>query len=587
MARGFLGGVIMGGVVCVSTVGAVSVLTPLPVPPQVGDVVVGVASPERITQAGSGETARDSDALIATAPASPQAPAPDPDTLVALDAETLSTAAQPETGGADSLAAPAGVTQSGGEALEGDEPVLPNPLALAPMAPGVADELSISTEPAQPQQPQPEAIANAFDDPAQPQMAVDEEVVLPNAADAVEDVTVERETTPENPAPQIAEAEPIPDTETVPEADTVPEDEMADGQSQSPDPELQVASASGAVIEPRVDTASATTETGPTMPAFPDQAPEQTEPAETESAETQPAQTVPTVVIPPETDKVETVQTAVLATAPRIGTPSVNLLDRDGGVSVRRPAGATAVTVVDDLPAPSAATDPNLRPIERFAQAFQPDADKPMMSIVLIDDGTSATNGAVGIAALRSFPYPLSFAIDSALPDAAERTERLRKEGFEVLALVDLPEGAQATDVETTFAATFAQLPEIIGVLEGSSISQQSSRDVSDQVTAYLSQSGHGWVTQAKGLNTAATLARKEGVPAKPIFRDFDSKGQNAVVIRRFLDQAAFKAGQEGGVIMLGRLRPETISALLLWGLQDRAGQVALVPVSAVLLDED
>jgi hypothetical protein len=34
---------------------------------------------------------------------------------------------------------------------------------------------------------------------------------------------------------------------------------------------------------------------------------------------------------------------------------------------------------------------------------------------------------------------------------------------------------------------------------------------------------------------------------------------------------------------MLGRLRAETISALLLWGLQDRAAQVALVPVSAVL----
>jgi polysaccharide deacetylase 2 family uncharacterized protein YibQ len=58
------------------------------------------------------------------------------------------------------------------------------------------------------------------------------------------------------------------------------------------------------------------------------------------------------------------------------------------------------------------------------------------------------------------------------------------------------------------------------------------------------------------------------------------------VVIRRFLDQAAFKAGLESGVIMMGRLRPETVSALLLWGLQDRAGQVALAPISAVLLEE-
>ena len=78
-------------------------------------------------------------------------------------------------------------------------------------------------------------------------------------------------------------------------------------------------------------------------------------------------------------------------------------------------------------------------------------------------------------------------------------------------------------------------------------------------------------------------LAVKNGVPAAAIFRDFDNKDQTPTVIRRFLDQAAFKAGIEGSVIMLGRMRPETISALLVWGLQDRATQVALAPISAVL----
>ena len=54
--------------------------------------------------------------------------------------------------------------------------------------------------------------------------------------------------------------------------------------------------------------------------------------------------------------------------------------------------------------------------------------------------------------------------------------------------------------------------------------------------------------------------------------------------MRRFLDQAAFRAAQEeAGVIMMGRVRPDTISALLLWGLQDRASRVALAPVSAIL----
>ena len=91
-----------------------------------------------------------------------------------------------------------------------------------------------------------------------------------------------------------------------------------------------------------------------------------------------------------------------------------------------------------------------------------------------------------------------------------------------------------------------------------------------------------------KGLDTARKLAQKEGVPAATVFRDFDSEDQDAPTIRRFLDQAAFKASQEtNGVIMLGRLRPETISALLLWGLQDRASRVALAPVSALLLQTE
>ena len=84
-------------------------------------------------------------------------------------------------------------------------------------------------------------------------------------------------------------------------------------------------------------------------------------------------------------------------------------------------------------------------------------------------------------------------------------------------------------------------------------------------------------------MNTAQKLALRNGVPALPVFRDFDGAGQTPTVMRRFLDQAAFRARQEGGVIMLGRVRPDTISALLLWGLQDRANRVALAPVSAVL----
>ncbi len=69
------------------------------------------------------------------------------------------------------------------------------------------------------------------------------------------------------------------------------------------------------------------------------------------------------------------------------------------------------------------------------------------------------------------------------------------------------------------------------------------------------------------------------------ILRDFDGEGQDARTKRRFLDGAAFRARQDGSVVMLGRLTPDTLSALLLWSLQDRAASVAMVPVSAVLID--
>jgi len=102
-------------------------------------------------------------------------------------------------------------------------------------------------------------------------------------------------------------------------------------------------------------------------------------------------------------------------------------------------------------------------------------------------------------------------------------------------------------------------------------------------VAQILAQTGHGFVTQNRGLNTVQKLAVREGVPARVVFRDLDGKGQSGVVIRRFMDQAAFRAGQDGGVIMLGRLRAETLAALLSWSLQDRSGTVAMAPVSAVL----
>mgnify|MGYP001361521444 FL=1 len=519
MARGVLSGLIWGGVTCIGVAGAVSLMMPLPLPSQVGDAPGSGPAPARINVTDAGEQGRSRDsAPVLNAPA-PRADVPQQDSLAAIDPDTQTSASLPETGDAEGLSTPAAPEGQTPRSPGAEEPVLPNPQAVAPGVPQPVDELSVSTEPAQPPAPDVADIEGAFDAPQgmeAPEVEEEEVITLP-----AEEVVVEE--------PEV-EADALEETPRV-------EDEAPESDLSSP------------ALEPQTTEADS---------------PEPLEEMEVAEVDPEPAD--------PEGDR-----------RPAIGTPAATLTDRNTGVVINRP-GATAVAEpgeADEI----VVEDP--RPVMVNSLAGELPEGKPLMSVVLIDDGTSVTAGSAGLAALRSFPYPLSFAVDSGLSDAAERVETYREAGFEVLALVDLPQGAQPSDAETAFAATLDRIGPVVGVLEGTQSGFQGSRALADQVTDILAQSGHGLVTQDKGLNTMPKLARKAGVPADPVFRDFDSKDQTARVIRRFLDQAAFKAGQEGAVIMLGRLRPDTVSALLLWGLQDRASDVALVPISAVLLREE
>ncbi len=267
--------------------------------------------------------------------------------------------------------------------------------------------------------------------------------------------------------------------------------------------------------------------------------------------------------------------------------PATDIKDRfEQKTSTRLPSiqSGNAQPPVEDTaaaePAPEAiVVEVSTAPLTDFGAEFANVENKPMMSIVLLDDVATELD----VATLADFPLPLTIAVDASQADASNRMSTYRSMGLEVLAVVNLPTGSTATDVEVNLTAQLAEVSEAVAVLEGLDNGVQENREVSEQVIAYVLDSGHGLVMQPKGLNTAQKLAAREGVPSMSVFRDFDGAGQTEVVMRRFLDQAAFKARQTNGVIMMGRLQPETISALASWALQDRASTVAVAPVSAVL----
>ena len=136
--------------------------------------------------------------------------------------------------------------------------------------------------------------------------------------------------------------------------------------------------------------------------------------------------------------------------------------------------------------------------------------------------------------------------------------------------------GATAADLEQTFQANAATLPETVAVLDLAVGGFQDDRPLATLVVPAIGAQGRGVLTYDRGLNAADQVARREGVPSAVAFRDLDAEGEDAQKIRRYLDRAAFKAAQEGRVVVVGSTRPETIAAVMEWTVEGRASSVAL-----------
>ncbi|SEK17655.1 divergent polysaccharide deacetylase family protein [Pacificibacter marinus] len=263
-----------------------------------------------------------------------------------------------------------------------------------------------------------------------------------------------------------------------------------------------------------------------------------------------------------------------------IGTKVGSFTDRQDNLkSMRLPSvsgsaqeDAAPMVVADDLPA-----------LVAFSADYTKLGKAPEMSVILVDIGEIDPNATL----LANLPFPVTFAVDALAPGATERAQMYRQNGFEVLALIGLPEGATAQDVAVTITQARDLMPVSIGFLDVPSASFQASRDVAAQVVASAASSGHGLVSFSRGLNAMMQESKRADLPAALVFRDFDGRDQDVSAIKRFLDQAAFRSGIDEDIILVGRAKSDTLKALVEWSLGNRAASVEIVPVSFLLTAGD
>ena len=398
---------------------------------------------------------------------------------------------------------------------------------------------------AEPEVPSSDVVIGAEQEAGEEVAALTPETEAPGA-DAPARATPETPETPETPAPDMA----------------APEEEVA----ALAEPELAM---------PEVEEMPATDD-APAVDPVPEAAPEAAQP-ETPAAETPAADTTVT----------ETDDGTLIAGAGQV-TPGVDTdEDRLGGdpeppppaVSDRLPRIGDEPAAESEVPSPLAEDVPLLR---KNALDFTTIPELPEMAVVLLDTGPGRET--VGDVALM--PFPLSVAVDASQPDAEAAIDYYRANNAEVILVVPFPPGVTATDVDVTMQAYDALLDKVVAVMVPESVGFQNAGDAAAQLATVLGEKGLGLLSYPAGLNTGHKTAVSEGVPATLVFRDLDPEDQSADVIRRFLDNVAFRARNEEGTVALARVRPDSLQALLEWSLGNRAQTVNLAPLSALLIEQ-
>ncbi|MBS1301669.1 divergent polysaccharide deacetylase family protein [Loktanella sp. SALINAS62] len=456
-----------------------------------------------------------------------------------------------------------------------EEPVLPNPQSITPSVPDSESNVQVSTAP-----PPPVIVIEDATPPANAETDDPVTVIIDTPAPLEPDATTSQPDAVPMTAPDMADA---PDAPEPVVAD--PDDDTTESPSASRG--LTTDSADTVTLNTPADRVTPDA-SSPDMslgdPDTPDQPGLDTATDDTSSAELavvdpttrdEPAaDPLPADPVAPDTSGADEPATPTVVTI--IDTPPGATTDNTTGVTVRRPGTTPA-------PAPADAADQTVDdrpPLERYAAFFDNPADLPLMSVVIIDNGVVPN----GPRALAEVPFPVTIVLDPSRPDVSDLMDAYRAAGIEVASRASLPQGGTAADISVALEATFDVLPETIALVQTDPAGFGRSDPATARVVGALAADGRGLLLPDGGFSGAQDVADAQSLPNATIFRDLSDVDQDARVIRRFMDQAAFRAGQQDGVVLLAQLTPETLSALILWGAANRSRQVAMAPLSATLL---
>ncbi len=218
--------------------------------------------------------------------------------------------------------------------------------------------------------------------------------------------------------------------------------------------------------------------------------------------------------------------------------------------------------------------------VEAFAVPFDLAPTLPIVSFVLLDDADSPIDGPT----LAALPFPVTLALDASDPRVGQRAVDFSAAGIEVAVTGDAPLGADISSIESAYLSYVNAVPTAVAVVGGQALGLRGGAARLSSLRSEFLETGHGYLALSSAAASEVRRARTAGIPAATVYSDLDAENRSAVVMRRFIDQAAFKSRKEGIVILLARLSPDTLVALATWGQKDRSSTHNIAPLSSALL---